>query len=223
VSTFAWALGRFAGRRRVRQRCAEPDRRPRFAVAWALASLAGQALSGGNGQIKPREPGRPRRNATTLRGAGSPAAPPAARLLARLAGKAASAATGRSNRENRGARPDATTLHGGGVAGNASSCLGLTRLAGRAASAAKGRSNRENRGARNPMRRRCADQPVSPFRRVDEFRYHPPGGASWASANRRSFLKKRRARHSLELGCEGNSPPNQAVGIKTGFPRRRQA
>jgi hypothetical protein len=204
VSTFAWALGRFAGRRRVRQRCAEPDRRPRFAVAWALASLAGQALSGGNGQIKPREPGRPRRNATTLRGAGSPAAPPAARLLARLAGKAASAATGRSNRENRGARPDATTLHGGGVAGNASSCLGLTRLAGRAASAAKGRSNRENRGARNPMRRRCADQPVSPFRRVDEFRYHPPRGGLHGQARTADHSSKNGERAiPSSLGARG--------------------
>jgi hypothetical protein len=45
---------------------------------------------------------------------------------------------------------------------------------GTAESAAAGGSNRETRGARNPMQRRCADRPVSPFRRVDEFRDQPP-------------------------------------------------
>src|SRR5258708_1755918 len=55
--------------------------------------------------------------------------------------------------------------------------------------------------------------------RVDEFRYHP-SGASWASANRRSFLKNGERAIRLELGCEGNSPPNQAVGTKTEFSLR---
>jgi hypothetical protein len=49
------------------------------------------------------------------------------------------------------------------------------RLGGKASSAAKGRSNRENRGARNPMQRGCADQPISPFDRLGQFRDHPPG------------------------------------------------
>ena len=68
----------------------------------------------------------------------------------------------------------------------------LARLAGKALSAAKGRSNRENRSARNPMQRRCADRAFSPFRRVDEFRYHPRGGLR-ASANRRPSSGQRSA------------------------------
>ena len=51
----------------------------------------------------------------------------------------------------------------------------LARLASKAASGATGRSNRENGSARNQMQRRCADRPVSPFRRVEQFRYHPGG------------------------------------------------
>ena len=46
----------------------------------------------------------------------------------------------------------------------------------------------------------------------------PPPGRPWASANRRSFLKNGDRAIHLELGCEGNSPPNQAVGVKTGLP-----
>jgi hypothetical protein len=49
------------------------------------------------------------------------------------------------------------------------------------------------------------------------FRYHPPG-ASWASANRRSFLKNGERAIRLELGCEGNSPPIKRLGRKPGFP-----
>lgn len=53
------------------------------------------------GRSKPREL---RRDATMLHGAESPAALPVDRARARLVGKAAGVAIGRSNRENHGAR-----------------------------------------------------------------------------------------------------------------------
>ena len=57
-----------------------------------------------------------------------------------------------------------------------------------------------------PLQRRCTDRPVSRFRRVDEFRGHPPGGPR-ASANRRPQMS---AGFHLELGANGNSLPNRA-------------
>jgi hypothetical protein len=64
-------------------------------------------------------------------------------------------------------QPGATTLRGVGSPAALPVAWALGRLVGKAASAAKGRSNRENHGARKPMQRRCADRPVSRFRRVD--------------------------------------------------------
>jgi hypothetical protein len=89
-----------------------------------------------------------------------------------------------------------------------------------AARAGTGRSNRENRGASNPMQRRCADRPASPCDRKATIML-PPKGGSRASANRRSFLENGERTIRLELGCEGNSTPNQAVGTRTGFSLRR--
>ena len=48
---------------------------------------------------------------------------------------------------------------------------------------------------------RC--EALAPPPRVDELRYHPPGGP-WASANRRSFLKTNERSIVLELGREGD-------------------
>ena len=60
-------------------------------------------------------------------------------------------------------QPGATTLHGAGSSAAFPIARTLAWLAGKAESAAAGRSNRENRSRRNPMQRRCADRPVSPF------------------------------------------------------------
>ena len=114
--------------------------------------------------------------ATTLLGAGSPAAFPFAWTLARFAAK-------------RRVRPRADQT---------------------ASTAAP----------RNPMQRRCADRPVSPFRRVDEFCYHPQG-ALWASANRRSFSKTDERQVVLELGLEGKfAAKSTGWDEKPDLPRR---
>jgi hypothetical protein len=60
-------------------------------------------------------------------------------------------------------QPGATTLLGAGSPAAFPIARTLAWLAGKAESAAAGRSNRENRSRRNPMQRRCADRPVSPF------------------------------------------------------------
>jgi hypothetical protein len=133
----------------------------------------------GNGQSKPREPRRPQPDATTLRGAGSPAAFPIARTLAWLAGKAESAAASRSNRENR--------------------------------------------GARNPMQRRCADRPDSPFDPLRQLRNHPPAGGLMASANRRRSSKRMSEAFTSNSGARRNSSQNQALGMRTRFPGGRLA
>ena len=105
------------------------------------------------------------------------------------------------------------------VAGSASNRL-APRLADKVARGQRGRSNRENRGTSNPMQRRCADRPVSPFRRVDEFRYHPQGALS-ASANRRSFSKTDERQVVLELGLEGKfAAKSTGWDEKPGLPRR---
>jgi hypothetical protein len=118
--------------------------------------------------------------------------------------------------------PGATTLCGAGSLAALSVAWPMARFAGKAASAATGGSNRENRGARNPMQRRCTDRLVSQFRRVNQFRDHPPGG----------FMGKREPQIiptmderdiRPEIGREGNYPPNQYVSMKPGFPRGRQA
>jgi hypothetical protein len=133
--------------------------------------------------------------------------------LAWLAGKPVSAARQIKPRQPRRPQPDATMLGGPGSPAALPVARALARLAGKAASTATGRSNRENCGARNPMQRRCADRPFSPFRRVDQFRDHPP----WGTMGKREpqiILKNGRARHRLELRREGKFPPNQAVGGK---------
>jgi hypothetical protein len=68
----------------------------------------------------------------------------------------------------------------------------LARLAGKAESAAKGRSNRENRGARNPMQRRCMDQPISRFRRVADRRSSSkPTSGPWCSTRARWEIRRK--------------------------------
>jgi hypothetical protein len=75
----------------------------------------------------------------------------------------------------------------------------LARRAGNTESVAMGRSSRENRSTCNPMQRRCVDRPVSPFRRVDQFRDHPLG-ALWARAQPQIILKTDELNIILELG-----------------------
>jgi hypothetical protein len=53
-----------------------------------------------------------------------------------------------------------------------------------------------------------------------EFCYHPPGGFM-GTREPQTILKTDESAIRLELGCEGNSPPNQAVGTRTGFSLTR--
>ena len=101
-------------------------------------------------------------------------------------------------------QPGATTLRGAGSPAALSVGWALARLAGKAASAATGRSNRENRGARNPMQRRCADRPVSPFRRFGNFETTPPPfRAIMGKREPQIILKTDERKVVLELGFEG--------------------
>jgi hypothetical protein len=99
----------------------------------------------------------------------------------------------------------------------------LARLAGKAASATKGRSNRENRSARNPMQRRCVDRPASPSDPLRQFRDQYPRELH-GQARTVDHPQNRRAQQSPRARARAKIyAPTQAVGVKTGFPRGRQA
>ena len=76
-------------------------------------------------------------------------------------------------------------------------------------------------GARNPMQRRCADRPTLPFEHASAISDHTPGGHEQARTV--DHPQNRRAQHSPRARARAKmSPLNQAVGMKTGFPRGPQ-